>query len=155
MPSSKARATLITVDDNHLILSCQAVAALLSFKDALSQFEANTAICNAFKSFWRQEQQAQQLQQELGRTMEGFNSEENKQGVAICFSYVRRLLAIRPHVQFSSEGEVLTYRLAHHRCINQLSAVLSVVPGMCGDILRSYHDDWLSDILLIIFYAIK
>ena len=127
------------------------VAALLTFKDALSNFDANAAISNAFRTFWLQEQQLQQ--QVVMR--EGFNSEENKQGVAICFSYVRRLLAIRPHAQFSTEGEHINYKLSHHRCIVQLRCVLSVIPGVCSDILRNYHDDWLSDILLIIFYCLQ
>ena len=127
------------------------VSALLSFKDAFSQCNANTAISNAFRVFWLQEQQV--LQQVAMR--EGFNSEENKQGVAICFSYARRLLAIQPLPHVCSEGERIGCQLAHYRCISQLSCVLSVLPGVCGDLLRSYHDDWLSDVLLIIFYCIR
>ena len=53
----------------------QQLSALLSFKDALCSEKCNEALTNCFKEFWEKEQEA--------------TNEDNKQGVAICFSYFR------------------------------------------------------------------
>lgn len=33
--------------------------------------------------------------------------------------------------------------------------ILSVIPGICSDLGRPYHNDWLGDIILITYYAIR
>jgi hypothetical protein len=38
-------------------------------------------------------------------------------------------------------------------CPTQL--LLSVIPGVCSDILRGYHNDWLGDIILIIYFTLR
>lgn len=53
----------------------QQLSALLSFKEALCSEKCNEALTNCFKEFWEKEQEA--------------TNEDNKQGVAICFSYFR------------------------------------------------------------------
>jgi hypothetical protein len=117
------------------------VGALLSFKDALCSEECNLAITNAFKDFWLKEQMQ--------------SAEDNKTGVAICFSYFRRVLAIEPHPQWSSAGEIALQRGVHDKYIVQLRLILSVIPGICSDLLRSYHNDWLGDVILIIFFTLR
>ena len=83
------------------------------------------------------------------------STEDNKKGVAICFAYFRRILAIEPHRHWSLPGEILVHRTLHDKYIVQLRLLLSVIPNICSDILRSYHNDWLGDIILIIYFAIK
>lgn len=53
----------------------QQLSALLSFKEALCSEKCNEALTNCFKEFWEKEQEA--------------TNDDNKQGVAICFSYFR------------------------------------------------------------------
>lgn len=38
-------------------------------------------------------------------------------------------------------------------CVLQL--LLSVIPGVCSDLLRSYHNDWLGDVILIIYFTLR
>lgn len=114
---------------------------LLLFIYLFLQEQCNEAISNAFKDYWLKEQIA--------------TSEDNKKGVAICFAYFRRILAIEPHNLWSMPGEILVHRLLHDKYIVQLRLLLSVIPNICSDILRTYHNDWLGDIILIIYFAMK
>lgn len=114
------------------------VSSLLSFKEALCTEGCNLAIINAFKECWSKEQIE--------------SSDETKLGVARCFSYFRRVLSIAPHADWSSPSEILEQRVVHHRYIIGLRSFLPLLPGIISDINRAYHDDWLSDLLLIIFH---
>jgi hypothetical protein len=33
--------------------------------------------------------------------------------------------------------------------------LISVLPGICSDLLRAYHNDWLGDVILIIFFTLR
>ena len=33
--------------------------------------------------------------------------------------------------------------------------LLSVIPGVCSDLLRGYHNDWLGDVILIIYFTLR
>lgn len=119
----------------------QQLSVLLSFKEGLCSDKCNEAITNAFREFWSAEQVS--------------SSEDTKLGVAICLSYFRRILAIGPDPVWSSPGEILKQRDVHHQYIVQLSALLSVIPGICSDLRRSYHDDWLVDVIHIIYHILQ
>lgn len=74
--------------------------------------------------------------------------------MAICLSYFRRILAIGPHPVWCTPGEIFLHADIHHQYIVQLRALLSVIPGICSDLRRAYHDDWLVDIIHIIYYVL-
>jgi hypothetical protein len=42
-----------------------------------------------------------------------------------------------------------------HSCCRPTQLLLSVIPGVCSDILRGYHNDWLGDIILIIYFTLR
>ena len=87
----------------------------MSFKDALCGEKANEAITNAFKELWEKEQVA--------------TDEDNKRGVAMCFSYLRRVLAIDAHSRLSSLGEHVQNKIAHNKFI--LSIRVSIYHNSC------------------------
>lgn len=130
-----------SVDQQRLNNARDQLSALLSFKEALCSSKCNEAITNAFRDFWA----AEQVQ----------TTEDSKLGVAICLSYFRRILAISPDPTFSSPGEIIQHRDIHHQYIVQLRMLLSVVPGICSDLRRSYHDDWLADVIHIIYFVLQ
>lgn len=88
------------------------VSSLMSFKEGLCSERCSYAITNAFQIYWSREQLIQPQ-----------TNEDDKQSVAICFSYLRRMLAIDAHRNYSSAGEVHNNRLAHFQLIVQMRQV--------------------------------
>ena len=127
------------------------ISALLSFKEALCTPRVGMAISVAFREFWRKEQLALQDNGGLG----GGSNEDDKQNLAICFGYIRRMLAIDANPTYSSSGDLVSNRLSHFRFIVQMRQILSTLPGILSDLLRPYHNDWLTEVLLIIYYAMQ
>ncbi len=99
------------------------------------------ALTNTFRGFWEQEQVA--------------SNEENKTGAAICLSFLRRVLSIGAHPNWSTAGEITANNVVQCKYIVQTRQILSVIPGICSDLGRAYHSDWLGDIILITYYAIR
>lgn len=50
---------------------------------------------------------------------------------------------------------MLLHRSLHDKYILQLRLLLSVIPGICSDLMNSYHNDWLGDVILIIHFVLK
>ena len=50
---------------------------------------------------------------------------------------------------------MLLHRSLHDKYILQLRLLLSVIPGICSDLMNSYHNDWLGDVILIIYFVLK
>jgi hypothetical protein len=50
---------------------------------------------------------------------------------------------------------MLLHRTLHDKYILQLRLLLSVIPGICSDLMNSYHNDWLGDVILIIHFVLK
>eukprot|EP01034_Spumella_vulgaris_P022963 gene22963-29148_t len=121
----------------------QQLTAQLSFKEALSSALCNEALTNAFREYWSREQVAP--------------DDDNKIHVSTCFAYIRRVLSIETHPNWSTAGEIATHHRVHHKYITRLKQVISVIPGICGDLERNrkYHDDWLADIIRIIFCVLR
>eukprot|EP01038_Epipyxis_sp_PR26KG_P006066 gene6066-8351_t len=117
------------------------LSVLLLFKESLLSEKCNEAITNAFREYWMKE---------LVQT-----DENNKREIARCFSYLRRLLAIDTNPAWSTPGEIMKHRQIHYKYLIQLRQILAVIPGICSDIMRSYHDDWLIDIILIISFSFR
>lgn len=40
-------------------------------------------------------------------------------------------------------------------CVLDTQALLSVIPSMCSELTNSYHDDWLADVLYIVYYVLQ
>lgn len=82
----------------------------------------NQAITNAFRECWAREQVQ--------------TSEETKLGAARCISYLRRILSIAPHSEWSTPAEILEARSIHTRYVVQLrvSTVVSLCHRTCSPV---------------------
>jgi hypothetical protein len=67
----------------------------------------------------------------------------------------RRILAISPHPQWSTANEILSHKSTHSKYIIQMRLILSLIPGILSDLRRNYHDDWLIEVILIIYYIVQ
>jgi hypothetical protein len=67
----------------------------------------------------------------------------------------RRILAIAPHPQWSTANEILTQNSVHNKYIIQMRVILSLIPGIFSDLKRNYHDDWLIDVISIVYQIVQ
>lgn len=73
----------------------------------------------------------------------------------MCVFYFSRILAITAHTDWSTPHELLQQQVIHHQYIVQLRVLLSLIPAILSDLRRNYHDDWLGDVLLILYYIVQ
>ena len=119
----------------------QQVTALLSFKEALCTDKCAIAITNVLANALAKEREEQR--------------EETKMDIATCYSYIRRLLQIDAMPNCSPPGEVIAARSVHNKTVVHLRAMLLTIPTTCADIFARYNDDWLNDVILIVFFTLR
>lgn len=117
------------------------ISALLSFKDALNTEKCVQAISLVF---------ADALQKEVI-----VRRDTSKEELATTISYLRRMMAIDASTAASPPAEIISAAGIHHRLIYHSRAILSAIPSICAGITDKYHDDWLTDIILIIHFALR
>lgn len=119
----------------------QQVSALLSFKEALCTEKCAIAISNVLAWALQKERDEQR--------------DETKLDIATCYSYIRRLMQIDAVPNCSPPGEILMAKNTHNKLILHLRAMLLTIPTTCADIFARYNDDWLNDIILIVFFTLR